>query len=262
MERTKQGEFAWTDLHSRDLDAQTTFYEGLFGWKHTDFPIGEGQVYRTFSLDGRNVAAAHQMLPDLMAMGVPSSWNLYIAVDDVDAMVARAVELGGKVAMPAMDVMGTARNAAILDPTGAPVFLWHNPNPDPGTVYMEPGALAWADLETREPMVAGDFFAKLLGWRIEKLEMGPEPYWTINVGEEGIGGLMPMPAMVPAEVPSYWLEYFGTDDIDASVAKAKELGGVVSVPPTKVGEMLSFAVIDDPAGATFALLQTYGDMQA
>lgn len=258
MERTKQGEFAWTDLYAKNLDGQTAFYEGLFGWTHADVPIGDGAVYRTFSLNGHNVSAAHEMPPEMAAKGLPSMWNLYLAVDDVDAKVAQAVALGGSIAMPATDVMGVARYAAIMDPTGAPVFLWHNTKPDASTVYLEKGMFSWADLLTRDPEKAADFFTKLLGWSVKQLDMPGEPYWQVSVDGEGQGGIMPMPEMVPAEVPSYWMEYFGTDDIDASVAKAKELGGTVTVEPTKVGTMLSFAVVDDPAGATFALLQPYG----
>jgi predicted enzyme related to lactoylglutathione lyase len=196
-----------------------------------------------FSLGGKNVAAAHAMPPVMQAAGVPSMWNLYIAVDDVDAIVARAVELGGQVAMPAMDVMGKARMAAIMDPTGAPVFVWHNTGPDPDAVYGEPGTLSWNDLSTRDPEKAADFFTKLLGWKIAAMETDGEPYWTIEVDGEGQGGIMPMPPMVPAEVPSYWSDYFAVTDIDASFALALELGGKPLVAPVKVGEMLSFAVI-------------------
>ena len=36
-----------------------------------------------------------------------------------------------------------------------------------------------------------------------------------------------MSDMVPAEVPSHWLVYFGVDDTDATVAKATELGASI-----------------------------------
>lgn len=257
MERTKQGEFAWTDLYAKDLEGQTTFYEGLFGWGHTDFDMGGGEIYRTFTLRGHNVAAAHQMPKDMQDKGIPSMWNVYIAVDDADAAVARAVELGGQIAMPLMDVHGTARMAAIMDPTGAPVFLWHNTKPDPMAGYLEPGMLGWNDLSTRDPEKAADFFAKLLGWTIKRLPAPPDaqPYWQIEIDGEGEGGIMPMPEMVPAEVPSFWIDYFGTTDIQASVATARELGATVQLEPMMIMEMLLFAVIEDPAGATFSLLQ-------
>jgi predicted enzyme related to lactoylglutathione lyase len=72
---------------------------------------------------------------------------------------------------------------------------------------------------------------------------------------------MPMPEMEgQSPIPAHWLDYFGTADIDASVAKARALGGSVFVEPMTVGSMVSFAVLADPAGATFALMQPLGAM--
>lgn len=255
MERTKQGEFAWTDLSATDLEAQTVFYEGLFGWHHHDVPMGAGPFYRIFTIDGGTVAGASAMPEKMLRSGVPSMWNVYIAVKDVDASLARAVELGGQEAMPVTPVGPESRFAAIMDPTGAPVFLWQNDAPDEKQTYDLPGALAWNDLMTRDPEKAADFFTKLVGWEISKMEDSAEPYWQISIDGTGEGGIMAMPFMVPSEVPPYWLDYFATVDIDASVARAKGLGAEVTVEPMRVGEMLVFAVLMDPAGATFALLQ-------
>ncbi len=50
MERTKEGELPWTDLSAKDIEAQSRFYEELFGWTHEDTPTTEGlPPYRMFS---------------------------------------------------------------------------------------------------------------------------------------------------------------------------------------------------------------------
>lgn len=256
MERTKPGEFAWTDLTARDLDAQSAFYEALFGWTRTDVPMGPGSVYRMFSIDGRTVCGASQMLPEMLSAGVPSSWNVYVAVDDVDAALKRAVELGATVAMPSTDVPGGGRFAAFLDPTGAALFLWRAGEPNPAQTYGEDGALAWNDLTTREPEKAAEFYGALFGWTASKLEAGDAPYWQVSpVGAEGEGGIMPMPEMVPPEAPAYWMDYFAVADVAAMTEKAAGLGATVLVPATKVGEMLIFSVLSDSGEAVFALLQ-------
>ena len=85
-------------------------------------------------------------------------------------------------------------------------------------------------------------------------------YWQVNIDGVGEGGIMPMPDMVPAEVRAFWTPYFGTVDAEASVAKAIELGGIAQGPPVQVGDMLIYAVLADPAGATFCLLQPLGSM--
>ena len=52
--------------------------------------------------------------------------------------------------------------------------------------------------------------------------------------------------------PTYWLVYFGTDDIDASLAKSTELGGTTLMGRMDIG-MGKIGVIQDPQGAVFAL---------
>jgi uncharacterized protein len=54
--------------------------------------------------------------------------------------------------------------------------------------------------------------------------------------------------------PNHWHVYFAVADADATVARATELGGSILVEPfdTPVGRM---AVIRDPQGATFSIIQ-------
>jgi predicted enzyme related to lactoylglutathione lyase len=255
MQRAKSGEFNWVDLWARDFEKQGAFYEALFGWNHTDFPFENGMVYRMFNAGGHAVGGMSQLSADMIAQGLPSAWNTYLATDDVDATVAKAAELGGTVTMPPMDVPGSGRTAVIQDPTGAYVSFWKPLSLDETVEYMQPGTLSWNDLGTRDPQRAIDFYSKLMGWDIQKMEAGPMPYWVVNVDGQGEGGIMPMPDMVPAEVPSYWLVYFGTADLTASVAKAVQLGGSVVSEPMTVPDMVEFAVLADPFGATFALMR-------
>lgn len=255
MERAIKGEFNWVDLPAHDFEKQSAFYEALLGWSHTDMPFGEGMVYRMFKSDGHNVGGVSQLSADMIAHGQPSAWNTYVATDDVDATVAMATELGGTVAMPPMDVPGSGRLAAIQDPTGAYISFWKPMSSDETIEYLQPGMLSWNELGTRDPQKAIDFYTKLLGWDVRPLEAGTTPYWVVNVDGKGEGGIMPMPDTVPAEVPAYWLVYFGTDDLAASVAKAVQLGGSVVSGPMEVPDMVAFAVLADPAGATFALMR-------
>ena len=46
------------------------------------------------------------------------------------------------------------------------------------------------------------------------------PYTEFKLGGESIAGCMPMPPMIPAQVPPHWLVYFAVDDTDATVAQA------------------------------------------
>ena len=54
--------------------------------------------------------------------GVPSNWQIYFGAEDVDAALARVVELGGSVVQGAEDTP-YGRLAQVADPTGVPFRL-------------------------------------------------------------------------------------------------------------------------------------------
>src|SRR3989338_2960450 len=112
-----QGTFSWTDVSSTNFEATKKFMTSLMGWTGTDMPAGNGMNYTMFYVDGKTVAGGNQMPPSMK--GMPSFWNNYVTVDNVDAMAKKAEELGGTVIMPAMDVLDSGRMAGIQDPTGA-----------------------------------------------------------------------------------------------------------------------------------------------
>ena len=56
--------------------------------------------------------------------GTSSQWIAYVNVGDVDATAAKAVELGGRVVLPAMDIPTVGRIAVVLDPQEAPIGLF------------------------------------------------------------------------------------------------------------------------------------------
>jgi len=108
---------AWFETMSRSYEASVAFYQKAFGWQTatmSDTPefryttLGENETAKAGIMD----AAA--VLPD----GVPSLWQVYLAVADTDAAVARVVELGGSIEQPAGETP-YGRLAYVVDPTGA-----------------------------------------------------------------------------------------------------------------------------------------------
>jgi hypothetical protein len=87
------------------------------------------------------------------------------------------------------------------------------------------------------------------------MDMGGLSYTEWKLGDRSVAGMMPMPEMVPPEVPANWLVYFAVTDCDATVAKATDLGATVLVPATDITPG-RFAVLSDPAGAVFAVIKT------
>ncbi len=248
VESYTPGTPSWVDLASPDVAASVTFYGELFGWEAPEL-APEAGGYRMFEIGGVPVAGCG---PIMMA-GQPPAWTTYVSVDDADAAVAAVTDAGGTVFVPPMDVLDVGRMAVFADPTGAACAVWQPRAHTGAGLVNEPGALVWNELSTRDTAAATAFYARVFGWTANTMDMGGNDYTEWQLDGSGIAGMMAMPAEVPAEVPSYWLVYFGTTDCDATVAKASAAGATVVVPPTDIPPG-RFSVLFDPTGATFAVI--------
>lgn len=242
------GTFCWSELSSTDQDGSKAFYGALFGWQAEDRPVGEGSVYSMMQIDGRDVAAIAGQPSQQREAGVPSLWNSYVAVDSADATAARAGELGASVHAPPFDVFDAGRMAVIQDPQGAYFMLWEPRQHRGAALVNAPGALSWNELQSPDLDAATAFYGGVFGWGAEEAEQMPERYVTIKNGEAANGGMRNLnPGMPPS-----WLVYFGAEDIDATLAKATELGATVLAGPIDI-QIAKIAVVQDPQGAVFAL---------
>ena len=62
--------------------------------------------------------------------------------------------------------------------------------------------------------------------------MGGGTYTTFLRGDGPAGGMMAMPAGVPA--PPHWLPHFAVADVDAASKQATSLGAQTRMPPTDI----------------------------
>jgi uncharacterized protein len=252
----KPGAFCWVELGTTDQNAAKNFYSSLFGWIASDNPMGPNDFYTMFRLQGRDAAAAYTLRPDQRSRGVPPHWMLYIAVDNADAAVNRAAQLGGQVLAPAFDVMDVGRMAVLQDPTGAVFSVWQAKKHSGTGITGVPGILCWADLNSPDQGRARKFYTDLFGWKVtdDTDDDPPSGYVHIQNGEDFIGGISP-PAFVNPHVPPHWMPYFLVSSCDASAAKAKQLGARVYMEPKTLEEAGRFAILADPQGAAFAIFQ-------
>jgi hypothetical protein len=110
------GAFAWNELNTRDLPASKAFYSTVFGWEPNDLDMG-GTGYTEWKLGDRSIAGM-MAIPDMVPAEVPAHWLVYFGVDDTDATVAKATELGASVLVPPTDIP-PGRFAVLGDPDGA-----------------------------------------------------------------------------------------------------------------------------------------------
>jgi uncharacterized protein len=189
--------------------------------------------------------------PEARAAGAPPHWTSYISVVDADATAARAGELGGAaVFREPFDVLDAGRVAAISDPTGAIVSLWQPRSRIGATLVNDVGALCWNELVTTDVERAKAYFGALLGWRYETDDSG---YASIRNGGRPNGGIR---AQTDQErgTPPNWLPYFTVQNAD-DAARDAQRGGGRTIAPTTDSLRGRTAVITDPQGAAFAVLE-------
>lgn len=247
----------WVDLASADIEASAAFYGDLLGWDVPELPeSAEMGGYRRATRDGDDVAG---MMP-LMQEGQPQVWGTHVAVEDVDATLAKVTAAGGTVMFEPMDVMGLGKMAVFSDPGGAVLGAWQAGTFAGATRVNEPGALCWNELGTRDPEGAEAFYGEVFGWTAKEHAMqraegeeGPETYVEfLRAGDErSIAGMMDITGMLPEQVPAHWLVYFGVEDADAAAAKVREAGGEVRFGPVTI-EAGRFAVVSEPHAPTAA----------
>jgi uncharacterized protein len=111
------GTFCWNELSTNNVAAAKTFYSELLGWKLHESNAA-GMNYIEIEAAGQRIGGMYQQSPE-HGGAMPPHWMAYVAVDDVDAAVARVADLGGKVCVGPMDIPNVGRFAVINDPAGA-----------------------------------------------------------------------------------------------------------------------------------------------
>jgi uncharacterized protein len=251
-ERTSHdpGTFSYVELATSDSAGAKDFYRGLFGWATEDVPISEGMTYTMLKLGGKTVGALYQS-----EQAPHPAWLSYVTVEDVDAAASRAKELSANVITEPFDVMEAGRMAVLQDPSGAVFAIWQAKEAIGAEVVNVPGSLTMNQLNTTDTGAAERFYTELFGWRAEQVAAGEQAFWSLYNGDRLNGAMMALPdQQAKAGVPSHWLVYFTSSDLDASVARIGELGGEVVVPPMPIPAG-RFAIARDPQGAVFALFE-------
>ena len=250
MTSYENGTPCWIDLGIPDVAKSAAFYSALFGWEVEIGPAEMGH-YSNAMVGGLPVAGlADQQQPGMVF------WTTYLAVDDLEATVAKVAPAGGTVIMEPMEVGPFGHMAVLLDPGGAQVSLWKAGEHIGAGRVNEPGTLCWNELTTRAVDESLAFYEAVVGLTGVKQDNPHGAYYEMQLPSgRTVGGLMPMEGdMWPPELPNHWMVYFAVEDTDATAARCIELGGQAPVPPSDIPPG-RFAVLNDPDGAHFSVIR-------
>jgi predicted enzyme related to lactoylglutathione lyase len=239
------------EIHAAEPERAVRFYTGLFGWEVNVSPDPQYGGYARALARGADVAGiGPKMMP-----GQPSASSVYFGTSDGAALAADVAAAGGTVVVPPMQIGDQGHMAVFADPTGAFFGAWQ-PDAMDGFHATGWGTFGWAELNSRAIDAALPFYTGLFGWGTHASPMPDgSSYVEFKVGDKSVAGATVMSAMVPAQVPNYWLVYFEVDDVDAAFARVSELGGSEMLRPVDFPGG-RFAIVADPEGAAFGLLHS------
>jgi predicted enzyme related to lactoylglutathione lyase len=247
------GKIVFVELVTPDLGAAKQFYAGLFGWTFRDIQ-GGGTKYAEAFLDGRPVAG-------LIHKEVPAGehrqpvWLSFFAVGDVDAAKKVAVQNGAKVLFEPHNVPDRGQEAVFADPQGAVFVVLASNSGDPPDVLATPGEWIWSSLITSDPDADAAFYQKLFNYEVFDLPATPGVQHLLLASDDYARASVNTLSVDKPKAHPHWLNYVRVEDAVKMSAKVVKLGGRVLVEPQIDRHGGRVAVVVDPLGAPFGLLE-------
>ena len=113
--------------------------------------------------------------------------------------------------------------------------------------------IMWLEVASTDIPASAKFYGDLFGWPIVRDEEMDYTMTDFERGETGIG-FSPVneeQGVAPGSV----LVYVDVDDVDAAIARAKELGAPIFLDKTEIPTVGWMAVFGDPGGNRVAVMQ-------
>lgn len=256
------GKVIFAELVTPDMAAAKRFYGSMFGWTFRDIPASSG-MFAQASLNGDIVGG---ILQRKMPQGRRPAWLTFIssgtAPDSVDRLNAMAVQQGAKVLVQPHDIANFGRGALLADGQGAVFGLLASSSGDPADVQADPGEWIWSSLITTDPTADAGFYKSLFGYDVFTLPDAGDAQHLI-VASDGFAraSINPLPSDRPGVHPR-WVNYIRVADAAATVAKVTAAGGQTVLAPRVDRHGSTIALVADPEGALFGLMEWPEDAAA
>jgi uncharacterized protein len=247
------GKMVWADLVTPDLAAAEKFYGTLFGWTFRSIHAGNSD-YAVAMLDGRPLAG---LLEKAVASGSrhQSAWLTFLAANDVDGIKRSALAHGAKVVAADRSYPQRGEQCVLSDPEGAVFALLASSSGDPPDYLPAVGEWIWSSLHAKDAGAEAAFYQQLFNYDVFEapsddgqvhLILSSDNYARVSANDLAQGSARRHP---------HWLNFVRVASAAETAAKVRALGGRVLVEPRadRHGGML--AVVADPAGAPFGLME-------
>jgi len=247
------GKVVLVELVTPDLAAAKQFYAGLFGWTFRDIQSGTTK-YAQASLDGRPVAGMIQKDVPAGEYRQPA-WLSFLSVPDVDAATKIALKHGAKVLFEPHSIPDRGREAVFADPQGAIFAVLASSSGDPPDLLAAPGEWIWSSLITTDPDTGAAFYQALFDYEVFELPADKGAQHLLLASDNYVRASANTLPANKQNVHPHWLNYVRVEDAVKATAKLVALGGRVLVEPRVDRHGGKVAVVADPLGAPFGLLE-------
>ena len=243
------GEFVWVDLSTMDVGGARGFYRDVLGWSFDESADG----YAFGAAGGERVAGVFEMPEFFQKINMPSFWMSYIAVDDIDAAVRTAAEMGGKIELETESPIG--RIALIRDPAGAGFTCCEAGSAAARAASTAIGRWAWNELYVSDLGRVRGFYEAVFGWKIGSDQDGSGQHRIHGAAGNVVGGIQVALNSIKGD-KEFWAVFFGVDSVPEALERVKAAGGVlVSDHASARGRHW---LVKDQQGAAFFLEEAQG----
>ncbi len=119
--RETHGMFCWQELMTSNVDRAADFYQNLFGWNLQKMVMG-GMDYTLIKHQDDDIGGIMTLPPEMK--NVPSHWNTYFTVTNLDDTIKVVKDNNGNVMMGPEDIPETGRIAICQAPDGTVFCLF------------------------------------------------------------------------------------------------------------------------------------------
>jgi predicted enzyme related to lactoylglutathione lyase len=243
------GKVIWHDLFTDDVIGARDFYTGTFGWQYEEYR-GGGKTYIVFTHTGRALAGLVELRNPAKN---ENQWVSYVSVRDVDQVAAYVSANGGKVLLSPRTLHQHGKLAIFADPEGAAFGVLSSFSGDPEDTLSRSGEWIWADLLARNPQQQAKFYQGIAGYTVVDDTRSAEVNdFFLRADGFARAGVGPLPA---EDILPNWLPYLRVADVMGTLAKATQFGGSVILQPSMELFNGKLAIIADPSGAAFGIVQ-------
>ena len=239
------GDFVWSDLSARQLEAVSAYYTRLFGWSYEDDKAPDGSIYRNARTAAAPTAGLFTMPQKFQDLGMPCFWMSYVEADSAAAAVELARSKGGKVEVGPIDGSLGTKVALIRDPLGAGFTVIEGEGLRRRTDHPKYGDMAWNDLYVSDAGTIIPFYEALFGWTITPNDSSSECF-DVKLGRRTISTIWELDESLRGK-KQYWAVHFTVDDLDKARRDIRDGGDILYDDGTSV-------LARDPDGAAFFVL--------